>query len=221
MCRSLTILIPHTHQLMWSISHKWFALRILRAGHWWFFLLHTHQLLWSCPISDLNHSCCVQVIDDYHFPIPIGPFDPCPIMWFSSCIPCASHWWFFLLIPTSSCDPCPIKWFALCILCAGHRRFSFPHTHQPLRSMSSRVLKSGGIGGGLSSSVEKAMLKKKRKKKKKKKKKKKVRSYPSRNAFQSPTIPEETEEDEDDVSFLRHYLVQLPCHTEGSKLCCL
>ena len=75
--------------------------------------------------------------------------------------------------------------------------------------MSSRLLKSGGIAGGIgSSSLEKAILKKKRKKKKKKKKKKKVRSYPSRNAIQSPTIPEEDEEDED-VSFTGQYLLLL------------
>lgn len=36
------------------------------------------------------------------------------------------------------------------------------------------------------------------KKKKKKKKKKKVRTYPSRNAVQSPPIPEEEEIDEDE-----------------------
>ena len=71
--------------------------------------------------------------------------------------------------------------------------------------MSSRLLK----GGVSASSMEKAALNKKRKKKKKKKKKKKVRSYPSRNAIQSPTIPEETEEDEDDVSLPCQCLVQL------------
>ncbi|XP_070187695.1 band 3 anion transport protein-like isoform X2 [Littorina saxatilis] len=86
---------------------------------------------------------------------------------------------------------------------SSHRRFSFPHTHQPLRSMSSRLLKGTGSGAAASSSgsIEKVILEKKRKKKrKKKKKKKKVRSYPSRNAIQSPTIPEEEEDDDSDSS---------------------
>ncbi|PVD39547.1 hypothetical protein C0Q70_02182 [Pomacea canaliculata] len=68
---------------------------------------------------------------------------------------------------------------------ANHRRFSYPHTHQPLRSMSRGSLKGTSKTAAL-------------KKKKKKKKKKKVRTYPSRNAVQSPPIPEEEEIDEDE-----------------------
>ncbi|XP_041374597.1 anion exchange protein 2-like isoform X2 [Gigantopelta aegis] len=64
-----------------------------------------------------------------------------------------------------------------------HRRMSYPHIHQPLRSLSSRSLK-----------VSKPA------RVKKKKKKKKMRSFPSRGAIQSPTIPEEKEEDEEESS---------------------
>ncbi|KAK6165534.1 hypothetical protein SNE40_022447 [Patella caerulea] len=64
-----------------------------------------------------------------------------------------------------------------------HRKVSYPHIHQPLRSLSSRSMKS----------IPQANIKKK---KKKKKKKKISRSFPSKGAIQSPTIPEE--EDEED-----------------------
>ena len=63
-----------------------------------------------------------------------------------------------------------------CFRVAVHRRMSYPHIHQPLRSLSSRSLK-----------VHKPA-------RVKKKKKKKMQSFPSRGAIQAPTIPEEMEE---------------------------
>ncbi|XP_048237893.1 anion exchange protein 2-like isoform X2 [Haliotis rufescens] len=66
---------------------------------------------------------------------------------------------------------------------AVHRRVSFPHTHQPLRSLSNKSLKT---------------LKPAKVKKKKKKKKKKMRSFPSKGALKSPPIPEEVEDKDDD-----------------------
>ncbi|XP_046565227.1 anion exchange protein 2-like [Haliotis rubra] len=66
---------------------------------------------------------------------------------------------------------------------AVHRRLSFPHTHQPLRSLSNKSLKT---------------LKPSKVKKKKKKKKKKMRSFPSKGALKSPPIPEEIEDEDDD-----------------------
>ncbi|XP_035824346.1 anion exchange protein 2 isoform X3 [Aplysia californica] len=63
-----------------------------------------------------------------------------------------------------------------------HRRVSYPHIHQPLRSLSSKSL------------TKAAKAHKAKKKHKKKKKKEKLRSFPSRNAIQSPPIPEEEEE---------------------------
>ena len=182
-------------------SSKWYGSCILCAGHRRFSFPHT---LWSTflQVIWIMHTVCrssMILIPPYPV-VRVPPSD----MDHAYCVQVIndSH----SPIP---CGPRSSKWYGSCILCAGHRRFSFPHTHQPLRSMSSRLLKSGGVAGGTSSSsLEKAILKKKRKKKKKKKKKKKVRSYPSRNAIQSPTIPEEDEEDED-VSFTGQYLLLL------------
>ena len=187
---------------------RWYASCILCAGHRWFLFLYTHQPLRSMFLQAIciMHTVCRSST----IFVPLYPSAPVVHVPPSD----MDHAYCVQVIDDSHssipCDPCSSKWYGSCILCAGHRRFSFPHTHQPLRSMSSRLLKSGGVAGGTSSSsLEKAILKKKRKKKKKKKKKKKVRSYPSRNAIQSPTIPEEDEEDEEDVSFTGQYLLLL------------
>lgn len=79
---------------------------------------------------------------------------------------------------------------------------SYPHIHQPLRSLSNKSLSK--------SSHHKH---KSKKKERKKKKKDKIRSFPSRSAIKSPPIPEEEEHDhyiDDDVRHcvlyaLRHY----------------
>ncbi|CAL1534908.1 unnamed protein product [Lymnaea stagnalis] len=62
-----------------------------------------------------------------------------------------------------------------------HRKVSYPHIHQPLRSLSNK---------SLSKSVKSHRA---RKKAKRKKKKEKIRSFPSQGAIKSPTIPEEEE----------------------------
>ena len=183
-------------------SSKWYGSCILCTGHRRFSFPHTLwstflQVIWIMHIVYRSSTILIPPYPVVHVP----PSD----MDHAYCVQVIddSH----SPIPSGSRSS---KWYGSCILCAGHRRFSFPHTHQPLRSMSSRLLKSGGVAGGTSSSsLEKAILKKKRKKKKKKKKKKKVRSYPSRNAIQSPTIPEEDEEDEEDVSFTGQHLLLL------------
>ncbi|GFS04470.1 hypothetical protein ElyMa_006495600 [Elysia marginata] len=62
-----------------------------------------------------------------------------------------------------------------------HRRVSYPHIHQPLRSLSNKSL----------SKTNRAHRAKR--KHKKKKKKEKMRSFPSQSAIKSPTIIEEEE----------------------------
>ncbi|XP_059167054.1 anion exchange protein 3-like isoform X2 [Physella acuta] len=68
-----------------------------------------------------------------------------------------------------------------------HRKVSYPHIHQPLRSLSNKSLSKSHKSH------------KEKKKAKKKKKKEKLRSFPSQGAIKSPTIPEEEEEHFDPV----------------------
>ena len=108
MCRSMTSLISHTHQLMWSMSHQVIcimhavcrSLMVLFAAYPLAPVIHVPLVIWiicamcrslmiiifpiptsscdPCPISNLNHLCYVQVIDDYHFPHTHQP------LWFMS-----------------------------------------------------------------------------------------------------------------------------------------
>ncbi|XP_055870394.1 anion exchange protein 2-like isoform X2 [Biomphalaria glabrata] len=63
-----------------------------------------------------------------------------------------------------------------------HRKVSYPHIHQPLRSLSNKSLSKSSKSH------------KEKKKGKKKKKKEKLRSFPSQGAIKSPTILEVEEE---------------------------
>lgn len=89
------------------------------------------------------------------------------------------------------------------LLFLGHRKVSYPHIHQPLRSLSNKSLSKS------------AKSHKEKKKAKKKKKKEKLRSFPSQGAIKSPTIPEEEEEhfdpvDDDSVS--KHSTLYTSCN---------